>query len=60
MNIPFVDFGPMQAEIHDEIMNKFSDMYDRKVYIQGEEYKAFEKNFAAFCGVKYAVGVETG
>ena len=60
MNIPFVDFGPMQAEIHDEIMNKFSEMYDRKVYIQGEEYKTFEKNFAAFCGVKYAVGVGTG
>jgi dTDP-4-amino-4,6-dideoxygalactose transaminase len=60
MNIPFVDFGPMQAEIRPEIMAKFSEMYDKKVYIQGEEYKLFEKNFAAFCGVKYAVGVGTG
>jgi dTDP-4-amino-4,6-dideoxygalactose transaminase len=60
MNIPFVDFGPMQTEIRPEIMDKFSEMYDKKVYIQGEEYKLFEKNFATFCGVKYAVGVGTG
>ncbi len=60
MNIPWVSFGPMQAEIKTEIENKFNKMYEESIYIQGSEYAIFNKSFAEYCGVKYAIGVGNG
>lgn len=58
--IPFVTFKPMHSELKTEIMQKFEEMYDRDVYIGGTELEEFEKEFAAFCGTKYAVGCGNG
>lgn len=58
--VQWVDFGPMQAELDKQIKDKFCELYDRKVYIQGQEYELFNKEFAEYCGVKYAVGVGNG
>lgn len=60
MIIPWVSFAPMQKEIEKEIREKFDEMYKNSVYIQGDEYKKFNKAFADYCGVKYAVGVGNG
>ena len=59
-NIPWVSFGPMQKEIEADILKKFKDLYDASVYIQGSEYQLFNKEFAEYCGCKYAIGVGNG
>ena len=59
-NIPWVSFGPMQAEIAEEVKAKFNELYQKSIYIQGPEYEAFNEEFAKYCGVKYAIGVGNG
>ena len=59
-NIPWVSFLPMQKEIEKEVLLKFEDLYHKSIYIQGHEYELFNKEFAEYCGVKYAVGVGNG
>lgn len=58
--IPWVSFEPMQKEIEGEIISKFKDLYNKSIYIQGPEYQLFNKEFAEYCGVKYAIGVGNG
>ena len=58
--IPWVSFEPMQKEIKDEVLKSFENMYERSIYIQGDEYEAFNKEFAEYCGAKYAIGVGNG
>ena len=58
--IPWVTFGPMQKEIEKEIKDKFSEMYDTSIYIQGSEYEKLNEEFAKYCGAKYAIGVGNG
>ena len=60
MNIPWVSFAPMQKEIEKEIKEKFNEMYNNSIYIQGNEYNKFTENFAKYCGTKYAIGVGNG
>lgn len=58
--IPWSSFVPMENEIKNEIKSKFSEMYKKSFYIQGEEYEGFNKEFASYCGTKYAIGVGNG
>lgn len=58
--IPWVSFAPMQKEIEKDILKKFEDLYNKSIYIQGDEYELFNKEFAEYCGVKYAIGVGNG
>ncbi|MDE7434623.1 MAG: DegT/DnrJ/EryC1/StrS family aminotransferase [Lachnospiraceae bacterium] len=60
MKIPFVSFEVMHREISDEITEKFREVYERNWFIQGQELESFEQEFAAYCGVKYCVGVGNG
>lgn len=58
--IPWVSFAPMQKEIKNEIEKAFLDVYSNSVYIQSKEYELFNKEFADYCGTKYAIGVGNG
>jgi dTDP-4-amino-4,6-dideoxygalactose transaminase len=58
--IPWSSFIPMENEIKEEIENKFKEMYKASFYIQGQEYASFNKEFAKYCGTKYAIGVGNG
>lgn len=58
--IPWSSFIPMENEIENEIMNKFKEMYKASFYIKGNEYDLFNKEFAEYCGTKYAIGVGNG
>ncbi|MGZ6347708.1 MAG: DegT/DnrJ/EryC1/StrS family aminotransferase [Anaerolineales bacterium] len=50
-----------QYEAHrDEINSAIQRTLDSGWYIRGHEGQAFESEFAAFCGVKFAVGVGSG
>lgn len=60
MKIPFVSIKPMHKEIEEEIFDKFRSVYNKNWFIQGEEVKKFEKEFAQFCGAKYCVGCGNG
>ena len=60
MKIPFVSFIPLEKELDKELRDAFERVYTRSWYIEGEEDKAFEKAFAEYCGVKYAVGSGNG
>lgn len=60
MKIPFVSFVTMHNEIEDEILNKFKEVYEKNWFIQGEEVKKFEEEFATFCGTKYCIGCGNG
>ena len=60
IKVPFADFSVMHGEIKAELTEAFNRVTDRNVYIQGEECKLFEKEFADYCGAKFCVGVATG
>ena len=60
MIVPWVSFLPMQKEISNEIKERFNEVYKASSYIQGEQYSAFNKEFADYCGTKFAVGVGNG
>lgn len=60
MKVPFVSFEPMHKEIKKEIIIKFKEVYERNWFIQGEEVKKFEREFAEFCGTKYCIGCGNG
>lgn len=60
MNIPYVSFAPMHNELREAMYEKFSKVYENNYFITGPELEAFEKEFAAYCGVKYAIGCGNG
>ena len=60
MKVPFSTFVPMHAEIKNEVMKKFEEVYDRSWFVQGKEVAAFEQEFSSFCGCRFAVGCGNG
>lgn len=60
MNVPFATFKPMHNEIREKLNSAFEKVLDKSSFIQGNECKKFEEEFAEYCGVKYCVGVATG
>lgn len=60
MNIPFLSFDYTNNIIADEMQEAFTHVFNSKWYILGEEVKAFEAAYAAFCETKYCIGVSNG
>lgn len=60
MNVPFLDLKAQYRAIAGEISAAIDPVLANADYILGEELKLFEQEFAAYCGVKYAVGLDTG
>lgn len=60
MKVAFADFVPMHSEIKEELDNAYNSVLNSSYFIQGTECKAFEEEFASYCGVKHCVGVATG
>ena len=60
MNVPFASFRPMERELDQELRAAFDRVFSRSWYIGGTEDKAFEREFAAYCGVRYFVGCGNG
>jgi dTDP-4-amino-4,6-dideoxygalactose transaminase len=50
------NYGPIKKEIDEAIMSVVA----RTNFILGDDVARFEKEFAAYCGAKYAVGVANG
>jgi dTDP-4-amino-4,6-dideoxygalactose transaminase len=60
IKVPFLDVGETYKELKLEINEAIQKVLDSGWYILGEEVKAFEREFAEYCGVKYCVGVSNG
>jgi dTDP-4-amino-4,6-dideoxygalactose transaminase len=58
--IPFLDLKGVNAQYRAALIQAATDVIDSGWYIQGEQVKAFENEFASYCGSKYAVGVANG
>ena len=60
IKIPWASFVPMEEEIKKDVFASFESVYRKSTYIQGDEYRKFNAEFAKYCGVKYAIGVGNG
>lgn len=58
--IPFVDFSREYMSIKKEVDAAIEGVLRRGFFILGPEVECFEKRFAEYCGVRYAVGVASG
>lgn len=58
--IPLVDLRAQYAAIREELNQAIRDVFESGIFVQGPQVAAFESEFAAACGVPYAVGVGNG
>lgn len=58
--IPFNDLRPQGVALRAELEAALRRVFDRGWFILGPELEAFEAEFAAYCGARYAVGVGSG
>ena len=58
--IPFLDLRAGYDELRPDIDAAISRVLDSGMYILGEEVAAFEREYAAYCGCKHAIGVANG
>jgi len=60
MNVPFVDLAAQHRLLASEVQPAIAAVLERGDFILGEELSLFEEEFAAYCGVKHAIGVDSG
>lgn len=58
--ISFLDLKGINAQYRAELIEACTRVIDSGWYIQGNECKEFDKEFAKYCGTKYAIGVANG
>ena len=58
--ISFLDLKGINAQYRAELIDACTKVIDSGWYIQGNECKEFDIDFAQYCGTKYAVGVANG
>ncbi|MFH2137233.1 MAG: DegT/DnrJ/EryC1/StrS family aminotransferase [Candidatus Omnitrophota bacterium] len=60
MNVAFIDVKKQNDDLKKELVNSVKEVLDKGDFILGEQVRFFEKEFALYCGTKYAVGVNSG
>ncbi len=60
MEVPFSTFAEMHRKIRTEINIAYKNVIDQDWYIQGNECKNFEKEYAAYFDIKSCIGVGNG
>ncbi|MBI2058262.1 MAG: DegT/DnrJ/EryC1/StrS family aminotransferase [Nitrospirae bacterium] len=58
--VPFIDLARQHGPLRAELWAAADGVLSRGDSILGEEVSAFEAEFAAYCGTRYAVGVGNG
>ena len=58
--IPFLLLKKVTAQHHEELIEAVSRVVDSGWYLQGEENKRFEENYAKYIGTDHCVGVGNG
>lgn len=60
MSVPFIDFTEQNKMIRAAVDAGLEQVIAKASFIMGPEVKKFEDEFAAYCGVRHAVGVNSG
>jgi dTDP-4-amino-4,6-dideoxygalactose transaminase len=60
MDVPFLNLKEVNARYADELKAAAARVIDSGWYVLGDELDAFEREFAAYCGARHAVGVGNG
>lgn len=60
MKVPFLDVLAGHNELREELDGAYRRVMQSGWYILGKETEAFEREFAAYCGVKHCIGVGSG
>ena len=58
--IPFLDLYKINQRFESDFQKQFNAFLDAESYILGTNVSAFEKEYAAYCGTKYCIGVGNG
>lgn len=59
-HVPLVDLQAQYAGIQAEVGPAIAKVLERCDFVLGEAVERFERSFAEYCGVPYAVGVDSG
>ncbi len=59
-NVPLLDLKAQYSTIRPEIRQAIDRVLDSQHFILGPEVEALEREIAAFCGARFAVGVSSG
>jgi dTDP-4-amino-4,6-dideoxygalactose transaminase len=60
VKVPFLDLRAAHVDLEDRLAGAFSRVLRSGWFILGEEVERFEREFAAYCGVKHCIGVANG
>ena len=60
MAIPLLDLKAQYATIREEALRVTAEIYDSQLFILGKRVEDFERDLAAYCDTKYAIGVSSG
>ena len=60
MIVPYSDLKAQYAALRDEVLAALDGVGSKAAFILGEEVQEFEREFAAYCGVKHCVAVNSG
>ena len=60
MNIPFLDLKAQYQQIKAEVLPVVTHAMENGAFIGGEHVVGFEREFAAFCGSRFCIGVGSG
>lgn len=58
--VPFVDLSAQYHDIEAEVNAAIQDVIRRTDFILGRDVARFEEEFAAYCEVRHAIGVDSG
>jgi dTDP-4-amino-4,6-dideoxygalactose transaminase len=58
--VPFVDLKQQYAGIKQEILSAVAHVFESSQFVLGKEVVAFEEEFAAYCGVRHGIAVNSG
>lgn len=60
MKVPFVDLGQQHLLLKEEINQRLQEVVSCDAFILGDQVVQFEQEFAEYCSVRYAIGVNSG
>jgi dTDP-4-amino-4,6-dideoxygalactose transaminase len=60
MIVPYADLKGQYAALREEILAALDHVGSKAAFILGEEVQEFEREFAAYCGVKHCVALNSG
>src|SRR3954467_440536 len=60
MNVKLLDLQAQYLPLRNEIRRAIDEVCDQQALVLGPTVERFEKNLAAYCGTKHAIGVSSG